>query len=174
VGNAKGKGYTLAENNPQKFHGTGPFQFVDWKPNESITIEKFDEYWQEGLPKLNKIIFRSIPDNTARLNALLNGDIELADGINPSDGKAIEGNDKLQLFERPSMNVGYLGLTVTRPPFDKKEVRQAINYAINKQDIVEAFFEGRANVAKNPMPPSISGYNDDIVGYEYNPEKAKE
>ena len=159
------------ERNPV---GTGPFKFVEWKPNETITIEKFDDYWDEGLPKLKKIIFQSIPDNSARLNALMAGDIDLADGINPSDGKSIEDNEKLQLFERPSMNVGYLGLTVTRPPFDKKEVRQAINYAIDKQSIIDSFFEGRANVAKNPMPPSISGYNEDIEGYEYNPEKAKE
>ena len=159
------------ERNPV---GTGPFKFVEWKPNETITIEKFDDYWDEGLPKLKKIIFQSFPDNSARLNALMAGDIELADGINPSDGKSIEDNEKLQLFERPSMNVGYLGLTVTRPPFDKKEVRQAINYAIDKQSIIDSFFEGRANIAKNPMPPSISGYNDDVEGYEYNPEKAKE
>ncbi|MBO0601712.1 ABC transporter substrate-binding protein [Sporosarcina sp. E16_3] len=159
------------ERNPV---GTGPFKFVEWKPNETITIEKFDDYWDEGLPKLKKIIFQSFPDNSARLNALMAGGIDLADGINPSDGKSIEDNEKLQLFERPSMNVGYLGLTVTRPPFDKKEVRQAINYAIDKQSIIDSFFEGRANVAKNPMPPSISGYNEDVEGYEYNPEKAKE
>ncbi|MER2089450.1 MAG: ABC transporter substrate-binding protein [Sporosarcina sp.] len=165
------KGDDEFERNPV---GTGPFKFVEWKPNETITIEKFDDYWDEGLPKLKKIIFRSIPDNSARLNALMAGDIELADGINPSDGKAVEGNDKLQLFERPSMNVGYLGLTVTRPPFDKVEVRQAINHAIDKQSIIDSFFEGRADIAKNPMPTSISGYNEDIEGYEYNPEKAKE
>jgi len=159
------------ERNPV---GTGPFKFVEWKPNETITIEKFDDYWDSELPKLNKIIFQSFPDNSARLNALMTGNIDLADGINPSDGKSIEDNAELQLFERPSMNVGYLGLTVTRPPFDKKEVRQAINYAIDKQAIVDSFFEGRADVAKNPMPPSISGYNDDVEGYEYNPEKAKE
>lgn len=165
------KGDDQFERNPV---GTGPFQFVEWKSNDSITIEKFDEYWQEGLPKLDKIIFRSIPDNSARLNALIAGEIDLADGINPADGEKIEGNADLQLIERPSMNVGYLGLTVTRPPFDKKEVRQAMNYAIDKETIIESFFEGRANAAKNPMPPSISGYNDDIEGYEYNPEKAKE
>ena len=159
------------ERNPV---GTGPFQFVDWKPNDSITIEKFDGYWQDGLPKLGKVIFLSIPDNSARLNALLAGDIDLADGINPSDGVTIEDDDSLQLFERPSMNVGYLGLTVTRPPFDNKLVRQAMNHAIDKQSIIDSFFEGRAEVAKNPMPESISGYNDDIEGYEYNPEKAKE
>ena len=154
--------------------GTGPFQFVEWKPNDSITIEKFDGYWQEGLPKLGKVIFLSIPDNSARLNALLAGDIDLADGINPSDGKTIEDSADLQLFERPSMNVGYLGLTVTRPPFDNKLVRQAMNHAIDKQTIIDSFFEGRADIAKNPMPPSISGYNDDIEGYEYDPAKAKE
>lgn len=165
------KGDDQFERNPV---GTGPFKFVEWKANDTITIEKFDDYWQEGLPKLNKVIFKSIPDNSARLNALIAGDIDLADGINPADGEKIEADDKLQLIERPSMNVGYLGLTVTRPPFDKKEVRQAINYAIDKEAIIESFFEGRADIAKNPMPSSISGYNDEIEGYEYNPEKAKE
>lgn len=159
------------ERNPV---GTGPFKFVEWKPNDSITIEKNEEYWQEGLPKLDKVVFRSIPDNAARLNALTSGEIDLADGINPADGAKIEGDSNLQLFERPSMNVGYLGLTVTRPPFDKKEVRQAMNYAIDKKTIIDSFFEGRAESAKNPMPSSISGYNDEVEEYAYDPEKAKE
>src|SRR5699024_3948961 len=90
------------ERNPV---GTGPFKFVDWKANDSITVEKFEDYWQECKPKLDKIIFRSIPDNAARLNALTTGEIDLADGINPSDGESIENNPDLQLFERPSMNV---------------------------------------------------------------------
>ena len=88
------KGDDQFERNPV---GTGPFKFVEWKPNETITIEKFDDYWEEGLPKLKKIIFRSIPDNSARLNALMAGDIDLADGINPSDGKSIEDNEKLTI-----------------------------------------------------------------------------
>ncbi|MEJ9280297.1 ABC transporter substrate-binding protein [Ureibacillus thermosphaericus] len=154
--------------------GTGPFKFVEWKRNDSITLEKFEDYWQEGLPKLDKVIFRSIPDNSARLNALVAGEIDLADGINPSDAQSVEANANLQLIERPSMNIGYLGLTNTRPPFDNKLVRQAVNHAIDKQAIVDAFFLGRAEVAVNPMPPSISGYNDEIQDYEYNPEKAKE
>ena len=154
--------------------GTGPFVFVEWKRNDSITVKKNENYWKEGLPKLDTIIFRAIPDNSARLNALVTGEIDLADGINPSDAASIESNPDLALIERPSMNIGYLGLTNTRKPFDNKLVRQAVNYAIDKQAIVDAFFEGRAEVAVNPMPPSISGYNDEIAGYEYNPEKAKE
>ncbi|MER2192017.1 MAG: ABC transporter substrate-binding protein [Solibacillus sp.] len=169
---------TAFEANPTTFGdnpvGTGPFKFVEWKRNDSITLEKNPEYWQEGLPKLDKIIFRSIPDNSARLNALTTGEIDLADGINPSDATQIEGNNKLQLIERPSMNIGYLGLTTNRAPFDNVLVRQAVNHAINKEEIVNAFYEGRADVAVNPMPSSVSGYNDEITGYEYNPEKAKE
>lgn len=169
---------TAFEENPDAFGdnpvGTGPFKFVEWKRNHSITVEKNAEYWQEGLPKLDKIIFRSIPDNSARLNALTTGEIDLADGINPSDAQQIKDNADLQLIERPSMNIGYLGLTATRAPFDNKLVRQAVNYAIDKQALVDAFYEGYANVAVNPMPPSVSGYNDEVTGYEYNPEKAKE
>lgn len=154
--------------------GTGPFKFVEWKRNDSITIEKNPDYYVEGEPKLDQVIFRSIPDNSARLNALLSGEIDLADGITPSDAETVEGDENLQLFERPSMNVGYLGLTTTREPFDDPKVRQAMNHAIDKQAIVDAFFQGRGEVAKNPMPPVISGYNDDIEGYEYDPEKAKQ
>lgn len=159
------------ERNPV---GTGPFEFVEWQPNDSITVEKYDDYWKEGLPKLDEVVFRSIPDNASRLNALTAGEIDLADGINPSDGDSIEDNADLQLIERPSMNIGYLGLTVTREPFDQKEVRQAMNYAIDQEGIIDAFYEGRAEVAVNPMPSSIEGYNEDIEGYEYDPEKAKE
>ena len=153
--------------------GTGPFKFVEWKRNDSITIEKNEDYYIDSLPKLDKVVYRSIPDNSARLNALTAGEIDVADGLSPSDKASIESNDKLQLIERPSMNVGYLGLTTTRAPFDNVKVRQAVNHAVDKQALVDAFYEGLAEPAKNPLPPVISGYNDAITGYEYDPEKAK-
>lgn len=169
---------TAFEKDGEKFGdnpvGTGPFKFVSWKRNDSVTLEKNADYWQEGQPKLNKIVFKSITDNSARLNALKTGEIDLADGLNPTDAKTVEGDSNLQLFKRPSMNVGYLGLTSTRAPFDNVKVRQAVNYAIDKEAIIKAFYDGQAEVAKNPMPPVIEGYNDDVKGYEYNPEKAKQ
>lgn len=154
--------------------GTGPFKFVEWKRKESITLEKNADYWQEGLPKLEKVIFRVFPDNSARLNSLTNGEIDIAEGINPSDVATVKGNSQLQLIERPSMNVGFLGLTNTRAPFDNVLVRQAVNYAIDKQSIIDAFYSGTAEVAANPMPPSVSGYNEAIDPYPFDPEKAKE
>jgi peptide/nickel transport system substrate-binding protein len=154
--------------------GTGPFVFKSWKKNDTIVVEKNPDYWMKDLPKLDGVTFKVIKDNSARLNALTKGEIDLMDGLNPSDMKSVEGNDKLQLFERPSMNVGYLGFNVEKAPFDKKEVRQAISHLIDKQAIIDNFYEGTAEPAKNPIPPSIAGYNDSVQDYEYNEEKAKE
>lgn len=154
--------------------GTGPFKFKEWRENDRITIVKNEDYWQEGLPKLDEVIFRAIPDNSARLNALIAGEVDLIDGVNFSDKATIDGNPDLQIFERPSLNIGYLGLTSTREPLDNKLVRQALNYAVNKQEIINAFYAGAAEPAINPMPPVVAGYNPDVEDYEYDPEKAKE
>ncbi|WP_018132032.1 ABC transporter substrate-binding protein [Effusibacillus pohliae] len=154
--------------------GTGPFKFKEWKPNDSITLEKNDQYWQKGLPKLDKIVFKVIPDNTARLTALKSGEIDVMDGLNPSDVKQVEADSKLQVLLRPSMNVGYLAMNNTKKPFDNPKVRQAISMAINKKGLIDSFYAGLAQPAVNPMPPSVWGYNKDIKDYEYNPEKAKQ
>ncbi|MFE8698704.1 ABC transporter substrate-binding protein [Cytobacillus sp. FJAT-53684] len=154
--------------------GTGPFVFKEWKRNDRITIEKFADYWQEGLPKLDSVIFRSIPENSARLNALASGEVDLIDGVNFSDVGQIESNPDLQVFERPTLNVAYLGLTNTRGPLQDKLVRQALNHAVDKQALIDAFYAGAADPAINPMPPVVAGYNDAVEDYAYDPEKAKE
>ncbi|WLR42688.1 ABC transporter substrate-binding protein [Bacillus carboniphilus] len=151
--------------------GTGPFKFSEWRPNERIVLEKNQDYWQEGLPKLNKVIYTVIADNSARLNALISGEIDLLDGLDPQD--ATQLTDDLQLFERPSNNVGYLGLTATREPLDNKLVRQALNHAVNKQELIDAFYGGKGDPAVNPMPPVLEGYNDETEDYEYDVDKAK-
>lgn len=153
--------------------GTGPFKFVSWKANDMIELTKNEEYWQEGLPKLAGVKFKVIKENATRLNALIKGEIDLMDGLNPSDMGKVEGDSKLQLFERPSMNVGYFGFNTEMEPFNKKEVRQAISHLINKEELIQNFYEGTAEPAKNPMPPSVSGYNDSIEDYGYDEEKAK-
>ena len=80
----------------------------------------------------------------------------------------------LNLLEMPGLNVGYLGFNTEKKPFDDKRVRQALNMAINKQAIIEGVFQGAGTPAKNPMPPTVWGYNDAIQDYPYDPEKAKQ
>ncbi|MBA4535656.1 ABC transporter substrate-binding protein [Bacillus aquiflavi] len=169
---------TALEKHGDKFSehpvGTGPFKFIEWKRNDKIVIEKFEDYWMEGYPKLDRIIFRSIPENSARLNALKTGEVDLIDGVNFSDVPQIKEDANLQIFSRPSLNVAYLGLTATRGPLTDKKVRQALNYAVDKETLITAFYEGYAQPAKNPMPPVIAGYNDKIEDYPFDLEKAKE
>lgn len=152
--------------------GTGPFVFKEWKRNETITLEKNADYWV-GEPKLEKLIFRVIPDNSARLTALKTGEIDLMDGVTPSDVSSIESDGALQVLFRPGMNVGYFGFNVEKPPFDNPKVRQALSYAIDKQGIINAFYGGNADLAINPYPSFMPGYNEEIQDYSYDPEKAK-
>ncbi|SET71520.1 peptide/nickel transport system substrate-binding protein [Salinibacillus kushneri] len=164
-----------AEEFNQNPVGTGPFKFVEWAREERIVLEKFNDYWKDGLPKLEEVVYTVIPDNSARLNALKTGEVDLIDGLNPSDIQQVEDDSNLQVIERPSMNVGYLGMTVNRDnPLSNKTVRQALSHAVPKQEIIDAFYAGYAEPAKTVMPPSIQGYNDEIEDYEYDPEKAKE
>jgi peptide/nickel transport system substrate-binding protein len=153
--------------------GTGPFVFSDWKSNDTITLKRNDNYWA-GAPKLETVIFKVIPENSARLTALKTGEIDLMDGLNPSDVSQVESDSNLALFMRPGMNVAYFAFNHEKEPFDDPKVRQALNHAVNKQAIIDAFYAGNAKPAKNPMPDVIPGYNDEIEPYEYDLDKAKQ
>ncbi|MGE5507854.1 MAG: ABC transporter substrate-binding protein [Chitinophagales bacterium] len=152
--------------------GTGPFKFVRWDHGDKVTLEANKEYWG-GRPYLDRLIYRSIPDNSARLMELQAGNIDIMDGMNPDDVKLVKADKNLQLVLRPSFNVGYLAMNFDKKPFDNLKVRLAIQKAINKQAIVDAFFAGLAKPAKNPMPTSLWGYNDTIKDYGYDPAGAK-
>lgn len=152
--------------------GTGPFKFVKWEKDQQIILERNDNYWGDK-PKVKKVVFRVIPDNSARLMELQSGKIDAAIGINPDDVKTVEQDANLQVLMRPSMNVGYLAVNNEKAPFNNVKVRQAINYAVNKQALIDAFYGGLAKPAKNPLPPSLWGYNDEVQDYNYDSAKAK-
>jgi len=152
--------------------GTGPFVFKKWIRGDSIVIERNESYWREKA-KINKIIFKTIPDNKLRLMQLYSGLINIMDGINPDDIETIKRNPDITFLAEPGMNIGYLAMNTKKPPFNKKEVRLAINYAINKRSIINFFFQTTATMAKNPLPPNIFGYNNAVSGYSYDIAAAK-
>jgi ABC-type transport system substrate-binding protein len=177
--------------------GTGPFKFVEWVKDDHITVEANKDYWR-GAPKLDKVIYRVITDPSARLLAIQAGEIQGMEYPDPASLNSIEADNDLQLLTQPGMNVGYVAMNngygyndtnhngmhdqdepwVKTPgyfaPFTNRSVRQAINYAINKTSIVENLYKGTAIVAKNGMPPFMLGWNDAIVDYPYDPDKARE
>lgn len=153
--------------------GSGPFKFVEWRQGDRVVLEANEDYW-DGRPYVDEVVFRSIPDNGARYMELRSGSIDMMDYINPEDIKSVRENDSLDLVLRPSFNVGYFAMNMEFEPFDNLKVRKAFAHAINKEALIGAFYAGLAEPAKNPLPPSIWGYNDEIEDYPYDLERAKE
>ena len=153
--------------------GTGPFKFVSWTRGESLALERNEDYWGEPA-SIDELIFRPIPDNAARLQALQSGEIQGYDLVEPQDISTIEGDESLQVLDRPPFNVGYIGINQAHPPLDQPEVRQAIAAAVNRQELVDTFYAGRGEVAHAFMPPDVIGYADDVTQYEYDPEAAQQ
>jgi peptide/nickel transport system substrate-binding protein len=153
--------------------GTGPFKFESWTRGDRLTVSRYDDYWGEKA-KLDEVIFRPIPDNAARLQALQAGEIQGYDLVEPQDIETIEGDDNLQVLDRPAFNVGYVGLNQSHKPLDNLQVRQAIAHALNRQQVVDDFYAGRGEVAHEFMPPEVVGYADDVTKYEYDPDRAKQ
>jgi peptide/nickel transport system substrate-binding protein len=152
--------------------GTGPFKFESWARNDRLTLVRNEDYWGDKA-KLDKLIFRPIADNAARLQALQTGEIQGYDLVEPQDVATIEGDSNLQLLDRPAFNVAYVGFNISIPPTDNQKVREAIAYGLDRQAVVDNFYSGRGVVAKEFMPPEVVGYADDVTEYPYDPAKAK-
>jgi len=151
--------------------GTGPFIFESWEKDNQITLVANKDYWG-GAPKVDKIVFKVIPENSVRVAELEAGTIDMMDGVDPNDMERIKGSSDLNLMTQPGLNINYLAFPCEKEIFDNKAVRQAINYAINKDEIVEYLYKGAGMVASGPVPKTILDYSDE--GYKYDSEKAKE
>ncbi|NOZ27000.1 MAG: ABC transporter substrate-binding protein [Chloroflexi bacterium] len=152
--------------------GTGPFKFVEWVPDDHITLERNNEWWG-GPPRLARIIFRSIPDNSARFAELKAGTIHTGD-FAQTDLPAAEEDPDINVYLLPALSTGYIAFQQCTPPFDKLEVRQAVAHAVNWGALIEPFYGKYGQLAGSFQPPPILGHNPDIKPYEYNPELAKE
>lgn len=158
------------KNNPV---GTGPFKFVEWIKDDRIVLDRNEDYWRRPA-YLDRLILRVVPDATARFLALQSGEVDVIDFPSPEDLEAMEADPNIELIQQPGLNVGYIAMNTDKEPFDNVLVRRAVNYAINKQDIIDAVFGSAGQVAKNPIPPTMWSYNEDIEDYGYDPEMARE
>ncbi|MDY2947477.1 MAG: ABC transporter substrate-binding protein [Mannheimia varigena] len=153
--------------------GTGAFQFYGYQKDATVSFMAFDNYWQ-GKAKIDRLVFSITPDASVRLAKLEKNECQAMPYPNPADLPALKANSNIQVLEKAGLNVGYITLNTRKPPFDNPKVRQALNYAVNKEEILTSVYQGSAIKAKNPMPPTIWGYNEEVTGYDFNPEKAKQ
>ncbi len=153
--------------------GTGPFQFVAYQKDAVIRYKANPDYW-DGKQPIDDLVFAITPDAAVRYQKLQAGECQIMPYPAPADVDAMKADDKIQVMEQNGLNVAYLAYNTSQAPFDKVEVRKALNMAINKKAIIDAVFQGSGSVAKNPIPPTMWGYNDDIKDDPYDPEKAKQ
>ncbi len=154
--------------------GTGPYKFVEWKPNEQVILQAFPDYWDKAnAPKMNRVIVRTIPNISARLLALSAGEIHAMEGLEPRDIAAVKDNKNLKLLLRPSNTTGFIAFNFKVKEFQDPKVRQAFAQAINKTAIVDRLFGGTGLVAKEFQPPSMWGYNKDLDDWKYDSSAAR-
>lgn len=154
--------------------GTGPFKFVEWESNARVVVERNPDYW-EGAPQLEAVVFRPITDANTRVAEMLAGGIDLMVEVPPDNIAQFADDPMFQVYEQAGPHVWFLILNMKEGPFQDKAVRQAVNYAINKQVLVENVLQGTAEIAAGPTPPAFAwAYNEALEPYPYDPEKAKE
>jgi peptide/nickel transport system substrate-binding protein len=154
--------------------GTGPFKFVEWVSGQRFVLEANKDYWR-GAPKLSGIVFRPIVDDNARVSEMLSGGTDLTIEVPPDNIATFTSSPDFIYYQQPGPHLWYLMLNTKEKPFDDKRVRQAANYAVNKEAMVTDLLKGAATVANGITPPAFTWAHDDAIKpYPYDPAKAKQ
>lgn len=161
--------------------GAGPFKFVKGNLDERIELERFDDYYggspdipPVGPAKIKKLIFEVIPENSSRIAALQSGEVHRIHAVPPVLVRELEKDENLEVKTAEGTRVYMIEMNVNKPPFDDPRVRQAMNYAVNMDLIVEQILEGYGTRLAGPLLSNAFGLDKDLKPYPYDPEKAKE
>ena len=151
--------------------GTGPFTFSEWDRGNRVTLKRNDDYWGEKA-KVETVQVVAITDAPARATAVQNGEVDGADLIGPADIAGLE-DAGMQVVARSPFTVLYLGFNQKVKALQDIKVRQAIAHAIDKEAVAAASLPEGSEIATQFMPQSVTGWNDSVTEYEYDPAKAK-
>ncbi len=152
--------------------GTGPFQFVSYSPISKIEYAANPDYWG-GKPQIDELVFKIEADSRRRVSLLRSGECQVASYPNVSEIADLKADPEIRVAESVALNVGYLAFNALQKPFDDPRVRMAISMAIDRNAIVREVFAGAAVVAKNPIPPTVWSFNDQVDDYPYDPAAAR-
>ena len=153
--------------------GTGPFKFDSWTTGDRVELVRYEDY-HGPKAKVARVIIRNVPENANRAIEVETGGAHIAYDIAPNDVSRIEGNSDLKMIRTPNFATTYVGFNTAKAPFDDVRVRQAINYAVNMDAIVNAVYMGTGAPSKGPLGPNVWASNQNLEPYGYNVERAKE
>jgi len=147
--------------------GTGPYKFVEWVRGSHVTLEANEDYWG-GAPSIGEVTFRPIEEAATRLAALQAGEVDVVTDLIPEYLAQVENSVAIHGLEFP-----WIRINTNVEPLNDVRVRQALNYAIDKEALAEALYGGYAAVAEGQiLTPGHFGYNPDVVAYPYDPDMA--
>ncbi|HVC32078.1 MAG TPA: ABC transporter substrate-binding protein [Chloroflexota bacterium] len=152
--------------------GTGPYQVKEFIAGQSLTLVRNDGYFGTK-PSIQTLIMKPVLQPAARVAALESGEADVIYDVPPSEAPQLGSRQDISVIRKPSLRGYYVGMNLLRSEFKDKSVRQAMNYAVNKEAICKALFFGYASPLDSPFAPGLTGYSKTFL-YDYSPDKAKQ
>lgn len=153
--------------------GTGPFKFKEWQPNSFIELAKHAAYWSKGQPKLDGVKFSIVPESATRQVGITSGQYAMLANIDAATALQVKGRPGVKIAETMELAYTLVGMNTSKPPFDNPKVREALNYALDRQEIVQAGLFG-AGVPGGPLSPALKDWAVDVKNFPcFTPSAAK-
>lgn len=153
--------------------GTGQFTFVEWIPDVEVRMAAYPDHWR-GPTEISELIFRPIPEDSARIAALQNQEVDWIAAVHVERVPELEGNDQFVIATRPGQGIYAQMDTIDTEPFQSVEVRRAVNHAVNVDSIVEDLLGGQATRLPSAFFVATPGFDPDMEPYAYDPDLASQ
>ena len=155
--------------------GSGPFKFVSWTKDQSVVLEKNPDYYGE-VPQIDQLIFEVIPEAADRVAALQAGEVDIICNVPTTQAEYLQSLDGITVVGQPSTRVVWLqfNLVGEETPLDDIRVRQAMNYAVDRDALIAGVLDGYAVKVASISTPEYEGYDPDVQGYTYDPDQARQ
>ena len=165
IDNHDAENEAISGADPEDFNGTGPYEVVDFTSGEEIVVEAFDDYWGPE-PPFERVVFNADGESSGRAASLETGESDITINILPADVDTIQNAENADIRNVTSFRTVFLPMKNTVPPFDSLEFRQAMNYAVDNEEIVNTILSGFGEPRGQPVSPGINGFNPDVEPYE--------
>ncbi|KLU59928.1 glutathione-binding protein GsiB precursor [Peptococcaceae bacterium CEB3] len=152
--------------------GTGEYMLKEWIPGDHLTVVKNPNYWRQGYPKLDSITFKSVPENGSRIAMLQTGEADFIYPVPPENVQSLVGQSGVTVKHKPSIIVDYVSMNTLKKPFNDPKVRQALNYAIDKNAFIKVVYSGLAEPMTSEIASNVQFFSPQQP-YPYDPNKAK-
>ena len=152
---------------------SGPFQIESQAPDQQLVLVRNERYYEEGLPRLERVVFRRLGNRSALVDQLLAGELHLIRTPDPSDVERLRGSEGIRIVDYPSRQFNLVSWNVGRPTFDDPSVRRALALAVDRQEIVDTLCYGLATVGFSPIVTGVWPHHPDLQPWPYDPEQAR-